>query len=137
MTLQSDQMVSDRSLQEIKMVSRIILVVALFIGLAQSPSHLAATVDHDPDSQREAIDAMSEEALTNLFLERLQSLGGAILTETVFNRPGIGKLLVGAISQRDYNMVQSGLMVFAFIVVIVNLLVDLTYCLFDPKVKYE
>ncbi len=64
-------------------------------------------------------------------------LGGAILTETVFNRPGIGKLLVGAISQRDYNMVQSGLMVFAFIVVIVNLLVDLTYSLFDPKVKYE
>ena len=64
-------------------------------------------------------------------------LGGAILTETVFNRPGIGKLLVGAISQRDYNMVQSGLMVFAFIVVIVNLIVDLTYALFDPKVKYE
>jgi len=64
-------------------------------------------------------------------------LGGAILTETVFNRPGIGKLLVGAISQRDYNMLQSGLMVFAFIVVIVNLIVDLTYCLFDPKVKYE
>ena len=64
-------------------------------------------------------------------------LGGAILTETVFNRPGLGKLLVGAISQRDYNMIQSGLVVFAFIVVIVNLLVDLTYSLFDPKVKYE
>ena len=64
-------------------------------------------------------------------------LGGAILTETVFNRPGLGKLLVGAISQRDYNMVQSGLMVFAFVVVIVNLIVDLTYSLFDPKVKYE
>jgi peptide/nickel transport system permease protein len=64
-------------------------------------------------------------------------LGGAILTETVFNRPGLGKLLVGAISQRDYNTVQSGLVVFAFIVVIVNLMVDLTYSLFDPKVKYE
>jgi len=64
-------------------------------------------------------------------------LGGAILTETVFNRPGLGKLLVGAISQRDYNTVQAGLMVFAFIVVIVNLIVDLTYSLFDPKVKYE
>jgi peptide/nickel transport system permease protein len=64
-------------------------------------------------------------------------LGGAILTETVFNRPGLGKLLVGAISQRDYNTVQSGLVVFAFIVVIVNLIVDLTYSLFDPKVKYE
>lgn len=64
-------------------------------------------------------------------------LGGAILTETVFNRPGLGKLLVGAISQRDYNTVQSGLVVFAFIVVIVNLIVDLTYSFFDPKVRYE
>lgn len=64
-------------------------------------------------------------------------LGGAILTETVFNRPGMGKLLVGAINQRDYTTIQSGLMVFAFIVVIVNLIVDLTYSLFDPKVKYE
>ena len=64
-------------------------------------------------------------------------LGGAILTETVFNRPGLGKLLLGAISQRDYNLIQSGLLVFAFIVVIVNLVVDLTYSLFDPRVKYE
>lgn len=64
-------------------------------------------------------------------------LGGAVLTETVFNRPGIGKLLVGAIAQRDYNLIQSGLMVFAFIVVIVNLLVDLSYSLFDPRVKYD
>ncbi len=64
-------------------------------------------------------------------------LGGAILTETVFNRPGLGKLLLGAIKQRDYNLIQSGLVVFAFIVVAVNLLVDLTYSLFDPRVKYE
>ena len=64
-------------------------------------------------------------------------LGGAILTETVFNRPGLGKLLLGAIAQRDYNLIQSGLMVFAFIVVVVNLLVDLTYSIFDPRVKYE
>lgn len=64
-------------------------------------------------------------------------LGGAILTETVFNRPGLGKLLLGAISQRDYNLIQSGLVVFAFIVVLVNLIVDLTYSLFDPRVKYE
>jgi ABC-type dipeptide/oligopeptide/nickel transport system permease component len=64
-------------------------------------------------------------------------LGGAVLTETVFNRPGIGKLLVGAIAQRDYTLIQSGLMVFAFIVVIINLLVDLSYTLFDPRVKYD
>lgn len=64
-------------------------------------------------------------------------LGGAILTETVFNRPGVGRLLVGAIAQRDYNLIQVGIMLFAFIIVIVNLLVDLAYSLFDPRVHYE
>jgi ABC-type dipeptide/oligopeptide/nickel transport system permease component len=64
-------------------------------------------------------------------------LGGAVLTETVFNRPGIGKLLIGAIAQRDYNLIQSGLMIFAFLVVVINLLVDLSYTLIDPRVKYE
>ena len=78
-----------------------------------------------------------EPVITAIGLYMGTILGGAILTETVFNRPGLGKLLVGAISQRDYNTVQSGLVVFAFIVVIVNLIVDLTYSLFDPKVKYE
>jgi ABC-type dipeptide/oligopeptide/nickel transport system permease component len=64
-------------------------------------------------------------------------MGGAVLTETVFNRPGLGKLLVGAIAQRDYILIQSGLMVFAFVILIVNLLVDLSYALFDPRVTYE
>lgn len=63
-------------------------------------------------------------------------LGGAILTETVFNRPGLGKLLVGAIAQRDYNLIQSGLIVFASIVVLVNLLVDLSYGVLDPRVRH-
>lgn len=63
-------------------------------------------------------------------------LGGAILTETVFNRPGLGKLLVGAIAQRDYNLIQSGLIVFALMIMLVNLLVDLSYGLLDPRVKH-
>ena len=63
-------------------------------------------------------------------------LGGAILTETVFNRPGLGKLLIGAIAQRDYNLIQSGLIIFSLIIVFVNLLVDLSYGLLDPRVKY-
>jgi ABC-type dipeptide/oligopeptide/nickel transport system permease component len=61
-------------------------------------------------------------------------LGGAILTETVFNRPGLGKLLIGAIAQRDYNLIQSGLIVFAMVIMVVNLLVDLSYSLLDPRV---
>lgn len=64
-------------------------------------------------------------------------LGGAVLTEIIFSRPGIGKLLVGAITQRDYTLIQSGLLVFSFIIVLVNLIVDLSYSLFDPRVKYE
>ncbi|MHC2543278.1 ABC-type dipeptide/oligopeptide/nickel transport system permease component [Sinorhizobium meliloti] len=64
-------------------------------------------------------------------------LGGAVLTETVFNRPGLGKLLVGAIAQRDYTLIQSGVLMFALVVLIVNLLVDLSYGIFDPRVKYD
>lgn len=64
-------------------------------------------------------------------------LGGAILTETVFNRPGLGKLLIGAIAQRDYNLIQSGLIVFALVIMVVNLLVDLSYSLLDPRIKYS
>jgi len=64
-------------------------------------------------------------------------LGGAILTEIVFSRPGLGKLLIGAVAQRDYNLIQSGLIVFAGIVVLVNLLVDLSYGLLDPRVKHS
>ncbi|MFP4589136.1 MAG: ABC transporter permease [Candidatus Bipolaricaulota bacterium] len=64
-------------------------------------------------------------------------LGGAILTETVFNIAGIGKLLVGAIHQRDYPLIQGGLLIFSVIVVVVNLIVDLTYGIIDPKVQYD
>ena len=63
-------------------------------------------------------------------------LGGAILTETVFSRPGLGKLLVGAISQRDYNLIQGGVIVFALLIMVVNLLVDLSYSLIDPRVRH-
>lgn len=64
-------------------------------------------------------------------------LGGAILTETVFNIAGMGKLLVGAIHQRDYPVIQGGLLVFSVLMILVNLIVDLTYGIIDPKVKYE
>lgn len=64
------------------------------------------------------------------------ALGGAILTETVFNRPGLGKLLVGAIAQRDYNLIQGGLIVFALMIVALNLIIDLSYALIDPRVKH-
>lgn len=64
-------------------------------------------------------------------------LGGAILTETIFNRPGLGKFLVEAISQRDYNAIQSGLVFYGILIVLVNLAVDIIYGFIDPRVKYE
>lgn len=64
-------------------------------------------------------------------------IGNAVLTEIIFNRPGLGKLIVLALNQRDYSTLQ-GLMVFsAFLVVMVNLLTDIAYGLVDPRVKLK
>ena len=60
-------------------------------------------------------------------------MGGAILTETIFSRPGLGKFLVEAIAQRDYNAIQSGLVFYGIIIVLVNLVVDLLYGLSTPE----
>ena len=64
-------------------------------------------------------------------------LGGAILTETVFSWPGMGRYLIDAISQRDYPAVQGAILVFAGAVVLINLLVDLSYGALDPRVRPE
>jgi ABC-type dipeptide/oligopeptide/nickel transport system permease component len=64
-------------------------------------------------------------------------IGNSVLTEIVFNRPGLGKLIVGALTQRDYTMLQGLMVVYTFVIVVVNLLTDLTYGLIDPRVKYQ
>ena len=64
-------------------------------------------------------------------------IGNSVLTEIVFNRPGLGKLIVGALNQRDYTMLQGMMVVYTVIVVVVNLATDLTYGLIDPRVKYK
>ena len=64
-------------------------------------------------------------------------IGNSVLTEIVFNRPGLGKLIVGALNQRDYTMLQGMMVIYTLIVVVVNLLTDLTYGLIDPRVKYK
>lgn len=63
-------------------------------------------------------------------------LGGAILTETIFAWPGIGRLVVDAIFARDYPVVQGTVLVIAVVFVLVNLLVDLTYAFLDPRIRY-
>jgi ABC-type dipeptide/oligopeptide/nickel transport system permease component len=62
-------------------------------------------------------------------------IGNSVLTEIVFNRPGLGKIIVGALNQRDYTMLQGLMVIYCFLIVVVNLLTDLTYGFIDPRVK--
>ncbi len=62
-------------------------------------------------------------------------LGGAVLTESVFGWPGLGRLIVDSIFSRDYTVVQVGIMVIAMTFVFVNLLVDITYAFLDPRIR--
>lgn len=64
-------------------------------------------------------------------------IGNSVLTEIVFNRPGLGKLILGALNARDYTLLQGLMVVFASCVIVVNLLTDLVYGLVDPRVKYK
>ncbi len=64
-------------------------------------------------------------------------LGGAVLTETVFAWPGVGRLLVDAILRRDYPVVQGTVMLLAFLFVIINLTVDVIYAFLDPRIHYQ
>ena len=63
-------------------------------------------------------------------------LGGAAVTETVFAWPGLGKLMVDAISVRDFPQVQASVLLLAVTYVVINLLVDLLYVLIDPRIRY-
>ncbi|MEK3936439.1 ABC transporter permease [Sporosarcina sp. FSL W7-1349] len=75
--------------------------------------------------------------LTVVGLQTGMLLGGAILTETIFAWPGIGRYIYDAIGYRDYPVIQSGILIVAFIFVMINLIVDLLYGLIDPRIKYD
>lgn len=75
--------------------------------------------------------------LTMLGLVLASLLGGAAVTETVFSLPGIGKLVVDSIYGRDYPMLQGALLLIAGVYVVVNLIVDLLYIYFDPRITLK
>lgn len=75
--------------------------------------------------------------ITSIGLSFAALLGGAIITETIFNIPGLGRLILEAIRRRDYPLIQGIILVIAMFNVFVNLLVDLAYAVVDPRVKYE
>jgi ABC-type dipeptide/oligopeptide/nickel transport system permease component len=63
--------------------------------------------------------------------------GGSVIIETMFAIPGVGQLLVNSIFARDYVVIQGGTLVIATIVILVNLIVDISYGWFDPRIHYE
>ena len=74
--------------------------------------------------------------VTIIGIEAAFLIGGLIITETVFNIPGVAHFLVEAILMRDYPIVQSLVMLIALVVVVINFLVDLLYAVLDPRIKY-
>jgi len=75
--------------------------------------------------------------LTVIGLQAGLLLGGAILTETIFSWPGIGRYIYDAIQYRDYPVIQSGILIIALFFVCINLIVDLLYAVIDPRIKYR
>lgn len=64
-------------------------------------------------------------------------MGGAVVTETVFNIPGVGRLVISSVLRRDYPVIQGVILFIALVYVVINLLVDVLYCLIDPRIRYE
>jgi peptide/nickel transport system permease protein len=75
--------------------------------------------------------------ITIVGLQLAALLGGAIITESVFNLPGLGTLTIASIRQRDYPQLQADLLMFAAIVALVNLFVDVAYAWFDPRIRFS
>lgn len=76
-------------------------------------------------------------ALTTIGIQFGALLGGAVVTETVFSLPGLGKYIVVSIYMRDYPVVQGSILFLAVVYVLINLMVDLLYGYFDPRIEYN
>jgi peptide/nickel transport system permease protein len=63
-------------------------------------------------------------------------MSGVVITESVFNIPGVGRLVVDAITRRDYPIIQGVMVVFAAVYVLINLVIDILYCFIDPRIRY-
>lgn len=74
---------------------------------------------------------------TGIGISILATLSGSVAVELVFNRPGVGRLLIEAIHERDYPVIQGGVVMFAFFVVLVNLAMDLVYVVVDPRIRMK
>ena len=86
-----------------------------------------------------------QHALKNAFIPIITLFGlavpsliaGSVLVETVFNIPGMGRLIVNAVINKDYPIVQAGIVIIATLIVIVNLVVDISYGWIDPRIRFH
>lgn len=74
--------------------------------------------------------------LTVIGLQVGTLMGGAVLTETIFSWPGIGKWLIDAIARRDYPVVQNGILMVATLVIVTNFVVDILYGIANPRIRH-
>ena len=63
-------------------------------------------------------------------------ISGVVVTETIFNIPGVGRLIVDAVLARDYPVVQGTILFFSFVYVFINLVIDMLYVVLDPRIRY-
>jgi ABC-type dipeptide/oligopeptide/nickel transport system permease component len=75
--------------------------------------------------------------VTVLGMQFAYLLSGAVVTETIFAIPGVGRLAVYAIQGRDFPVVQGAVLIISFLFVLVNLMVDLLYAVVDPRIRYD
>ncbi len=120
-----------------------LLVASLLVFLATAT--LSGDVANAALGQRASPEALAdlraklglERPLPERYLDWLGGLvTGAAVTETIFNIPGLGQLLVTSISRRDYPVIQGGLLIIAGIIMLVNLAVDLLYGLINPRIRH-
>ena len=103
-----------------------------YIRTARAKGQLERTVVY-----KHALRNMMVPLLTIIGLFVAIALTGTVLTETVFTRPGLGKMLVDAIGARDYPLAQGAITVFTMIIIVVNLMVDMLYAVVDPRITYR
>jgi peptide/nickel transport system permease protein len=103
-----------------------------YIRTARAKGASEPTVNYDHALRNAVLPVVTIIGIEAAFL-----IGGLIVTETVFNIPGVARFLVEAIRWRDYPIVQNLVMFIAVVVVVVNFIVDMTYMVLDPRIKYE
>ena len=67
---------------------------------------------------------------------RHEIIEGVVVTESVYNIPGLGRLVVDAILKRDYPIIQGLILMFSFVYIIINLVIDILYTILDPRIRY-